>query len=1338
MRDETESACPDFSGCVLSVFQIASGYAYASLGLDSAEAHPEKVQTEIEKVCERMSLRLYEAEYILIISYVMKTPITLSPSHWSDCGYLINCLKTDIRLHRKRMPKIVLIVLGALLLNVSSLRAQCYLAATWYDIPASCPFAADGSLCCDSIWGLTPGTGLPPYTCQITSPAGTYTYNNTSHCFTGLLPGSYNVSITSSDGCVGQFFNLGVDSEFSQLNLSAVNTTAATCAGGDGSICITVTGGSGSYSYAWTGPPAYNTTIGTGSCLNNLSPGYYQVVVSDNDHPQWCQLDASLYVGGTSQLQVTPVVNYNPCIQGPELPGCFTCQSSIDLTLVGGTAPFVYNWTGPGGFAASTQDINNICDGVYTINISDAGGCSYSNTFTIGAVIPYDVVGDVVISSNTIWNSVTPYGPEIIINGNIIVQPGATLTINSASVRLARGKTIRTLGSTNSLSGGQLVATNTTFTSANPLRTWRGFEVLGVGGNPSAALITAGRRSQLTLTNCVVENAETGIRNQKNGIACNGTITYNNNENVGNGITANERSSGRALCNGTTFRNNLRDINFQNYVPQDELGVANSELGRFVNCRFEYNLFPTCVEIYSATAISSSSERVRLNHVTAVYFESCEAIVLNTALTSGSNVTTQFLKASSSWFDWRGCVGTANCDASIIGFSIGISVIDNFNLAFFDYPGSLAFTYVSADRIIRIDETLFQCASGVVAGGNINGASSVQITGNRFEDTPASYGNTQGSTIANTRVRINNSSTQQCQFVISNNDFISTQPWDVPLPGISAKPTAIDVTNGGQALNNWIYANNLFGFWRGIYAFNNNRDPLTGSDLGLHFECNIFDDCRRDVDIQFNGTLSNSKCVAKKQAQFWTLIDAPDNSAGNDFSDSDLSGFGDDDIYRQGATTVPKNTPEQWYNVHTSEMNANFKTEMSYLEIGSPPAEDNNYSRLHADTKPIAHGCPTFYIPPTNSNANSAMGSYAQSYEEQKELLTQLQDNGNTNGLEQLVANTTFANAYQTYQNLLQASPQLSTEVMIAAIEKEFEIPTSWLTVILASNPHATQSAEILAALEARQIPLDAFQMDLIVNARTNQLTPYQLCQKMLGHYRYQLSDARQSYLQYVGSEVSGISSMDIAALFDETEVYSELLQKASEIRTAGDFDGARTMMLNAVNYHKLTQEEIDAIGTTVAIWDIEKAALTEQGGVLTEAQLSQLEHFWIDDPCLSGPQALQVLMALSNYIPAYMGCYALEERNATFSSNNTIPQNLNVYPNPATDFVVCKLEVPVDYDAYIELIDISGKLIHKISLYKGQQEITITTAKISVGEYILKMTDKDGNTISQSKFVKL
>ena len=63
--------------------------------------------------------------------------------------------------------------------------------------------------------------------------------------------------------------------------------------------------------------------------------------------------------------------------------------------------------------------------------------------------------------------------------------------------------------------------------------------------------------------------------------------------------------------------------------------------------------------------------------------------------------------------------------------------------------------------------------------------------------------------------------------------------------------------------------------------------------------------------------------------------------------------------------------------------------------------------------------------------------------------------------------------AMQVYQNLLSKSPALSDEVMIAAIEKEYALPASLLTIILAANPSAAKSAEVLKALESRENPLD-------------------------------------------------------------------------------------------------------------------------------------------------------------------------------------------------------------------------------------------------------------------------
>ena len=44
---------------------------------------------------------------------------------------------------------------------------------------------------------------------------------------------------------------------------------------------------------------------------------------------------------------------------------------SIDLSINGGVAPYVYSWQGPSGFTANTEDINALAEGKYTITVTD-------------------------------------------------------------------------------------------------------------------------------------------------------------------------------------------------------------------------------------------------------------------------------------------------------------------------------------------------------------------------------------------------------------------------------------------------------------------------------------------------------------------------------------------------------------------------------------------------------------------------------------------------------------------------------------------------------------------------------------------------------------------------------------------------------------------------------------------------------------------------------------------------------------------------------------------------------------------------------------------------------
>lgn len=150
----------------------------------------------------------------------------------------------------------------------------------------------------------------------------------------------------------------------SPITLSSSQIEAASCAGEtDGSISVAAANGAGNYTYTWSDG-------GTGATRDDLAPGDYGLTVTDGFN---CPFDAGTFtIGGPAPIDISGLsVNQVSC------PG--ETDGSIQLTTIGGTAPYGFQWSD----GATTEDRTGLADGTYALTITDEQGCTTERDFLI-------------------------------------------------------------------------------------------------------------------------------------------------------------------------------------------------------------------------------------------------------------------------------------------------------------------------------------------------------------------------------------------------------------------------------------------------------------------------------------------------------------------------------------------------------------------------------------------------------------------------------------------------------------------------------------------------------------------------------------------------------------------------------------------------------------------------------------------------------------------------------------------------------------------------------------------------------------------------------------------
>ncbi|GAA3761202.1 T9SS type B sorting domain-containing protein [Flavobacterium ginsengiterrae] len=221
---------------------------------------------------------------------------------------------------------------------------------------------------------------------------------NTNAVKTITGPGTYTLGIKDDNGCEDTTTIVVND----QLTVSAVLQKDLTCptvpvTPTSAQINLSASGGNGTYAYEYrigtTG--AFNPIVG--NTYYPTAPGEYYFRVTSGG----CSAVTTQKVDVTTP--VPPAITGVTEIQSIKCNGDETAAINIAIDLTQGVAPFVFNVrrTAPTVFDYGTQT-SGLAAGTYTITVTDAKGCTDTETITINEPLPISfTLGKVDITCNT-------------------------------------------------------------------------------------------------------------------------------------------------------------------------------------------------------------------------------------------------------------------------------------------------------------------------------------------------------------------------------------------------------------------------------------------------------------------------------------------------------------------------------------------------------------------------------------------------------------------------------------------------------------------------------------------------------------------------------------------------------------------------------------------------------------------------------------------------------------------------------------------------------------------------------------------------------------------------
>jgi hypothetical protein len=294
----------------------------------------------------------------------------------------------------------------------------------------------------------------------------------------------------------------------------------------------------------------------------------------------------------------------------------------------------------------------------------------------------------------------------------------------------------------------------------------------------------------------------------------------------------------------------------------------------------------------------------------------------------------------------------------------------------------------------------------------------------------------------------------------------------------------------------------------------------------------------------------------------------------------------------------------------------------------------------------------------------------------------------------------------------------------------QYNLPNALVAEILAANPTAAKSDNIREAMDSRPVPFDEWQREMVLAGATVMGEKEDLEQWMAGAIEKRSLAMDELFHAIWNDSLIMDKFTPMISLLDEQNFYPDLLCKTDLLAGFGNYDLAIDLAASAGQMYRLSAYQTSEWTTWADVLNIEQLFVNSGREALNEVEVAALSDYYYNAPARAGSRALSLLVAFGGmeYLEPIIEDTNEPKKLQLSAKSRKVPV-IRAYPNPATDMLIAEWK---DLDmSELQLSDLTGRVLHKVLVAKGQRQAVLQLGELSTGMYILSGLDWHGRTHS-------